>query len=292
VRKSIAIFVLGLAGTAAVLFAVYRHYPNAEHTVEIPVDLVGPGAAGEGLWSVPRNAVGSGSSPDNVFVFRLRLLRAERLPARLSKTTDGFVLIRCEGLGREDLLILQAGRMEHGLAVAPQSGLADERLIRLTLDAGVEAVQASDLAESIRFISPAYQDEPGFNSALMRELLKRTYKEFGEPRIELAEPPGVEIKGDRALVEATMKLSAAYHGRRNYLLGDRDSYDRVLLHLEKSASGWKVVSLKGLKPLGFDEGFMRLLGAEIGLPLTDRERQEKKAACMPCRNRMAERFKP
>lgn len=291
-RKSIAIFMLGLAGTVGVCFAVYRHYATMDRTVEAPVDLVQPGAAGEGVWSVPRSAVSSRDGPDRAFVFRLRRLRAERLPVRIAVTSDASLLIRCEGLGREDLLILQADRMEHGLAVSPRSGATDEQLIRLTLEAGIEAIQASDLSESVRFISPAYKDEPGFDGPLMRELLKRTYKEFREPRIELEGPPAIEINGDRALAQVSMKLTAAFHDRRNYLLGDRDQYDGVFLYLEKSGSGWKVVKVKGLKPLGFDEGFMRLLGAEIGLPLTESERREKKAACMPCRNRMAERFKP
>jgi hypothetical protein len=43
-------------------------------------------------------------------------------------------------------------------------------------------------------------------------------------------------------------------------------------------------------PLGFDERAMRLLGAEVGLPLSTDEKEEKKAFCMPCRSKMVERF--
>jgi hypothetical protein len=38
------------------------------------------------------------------------------------------------------------------------------------------------------------------------------------------------------------------------------------------------------------EKYMKLLGAEVGLPLSEHEKLEKKEFCMPCRSTMADRF--
>jgi cytochrome c551/c552 len=47
-----------------------------------------------------------------------------------------------------------------------------------------------------------------------------------------------------------------------------------------------------MKSVGFEERFLRILGAQVGLPLTKAEQIEKQRACMPCHQRMAERFGP
>jgi hypothetical protein len=76
--------------------------------------------------------------------------------------------------------------------------------------------------------------------------------------------------------QARVRLTARYHGRSNYLLGNREEFNALVFQFEKRASGWKVIDLKGLRPLGFDERFFRLLGSDIGLPLSPAERAEKK----------------
>jgi hypothetical protein len=60
--------------------------------------------------------------------------------------------------------------------------------------------------------------------------------------------------------------------------------------MEKSENGWKLVEVRGLMPLGFDEKYMKMFGAEVGLPLSGQEKMEKKEFCMPCRATMADRF--
>lgn len=168
----------------------------------------------------------------------------------------------------------------------------DEHLILLTLKAGMAAAMAEDLDESLRFISTDYRDNLGFNFNLMRGLLERAYEEFDEPRIELAGPPQIQIKGKQAVVLAQISLTAIYHNRRNYLLGNRDHPNTILLLLDKSANNWKISKIEGLQPLGFEEHFFKLLGAELGLVLTAAERVQKQQACMPCRRRMIELFGP
>jgi hypothetical protein len=166
----------------------------------------------------------------------------------------------------------------------------DEHLILLTLKAGMAAAMAEDLDESLRFISIDYSDDLGFNFNLMRGLLERAYEEFDQPLIELAGPAQIQIEGRQAVVLAQISLSAVYNDRRNYLLGNRDHPNTILLLLEKSANKWKIYKIEGLQPLGFEEPFLKLLGAELGLVLTAAERLQKQKACMPCRLRMIERF--
>jgi len=185
--------------------------------------------------------------------------------------------------------VTEIQQLEQG-EVAPTEGVDDERLIRLTLEAGMAAAMAEDLEESVRFISAEYRDRVGFNFALMRKLLKRAYEEFNQPRIELVGAPTIQVKDNQAMVRAKIRLTAIYQGRRNYLLGDQINPNSVLLVMNKSANSWKVSRIEGLRPLGFEEDFLKLLAAQIGLPLTEAESLEKKQFCMPCRQRMEQRF--
>jgi len=185
--------------------------------------------------------------------------------------------------------VTEIQQLEQG-EVAPTEGVDDERLIRLTLEAGMAAAMAEDLEESVRFISAEYRDRVGFNFALMRKLLKRAYEEFNQPRIELVGTPTIQVKDNQAMVRAKIRLTAIYQGRRNYLLGDQINPNSVLLVMNKSANSWKVSRIEGLRPLGFEEDFLKLLAAQIGLPLTEAESLEKKQFCMPCRQRMEQRF--
>ena len=185
--------------------------------------------------------------------------------------------------------VTEIQQLEQG-EVAPTEGVDDERLIRLTLEAGMAAAMAEDLEESVRFISAEYRDRLGFNFALMRKLLKRAYEEFNQPRIELVGAPTIQVKDNQAMVRAKIRLTAIYQGRRNYLLGDQINPNSVLLVMNKSANSWKVSRIEGLRPLGFEEDFLKLLAAQIGLPLTEAESLEKKQFCMPCRQRMEQRF--
>jgi hypothetical protein len=197
---------------------------------------------------------------------------------------------RSNKLRARDLLSLQPGSPRAGQAEAPISGIDDEDLILFTLKAGMAAAMAEDLDESLRFISADYCDDLGFNFNLMRGLLERAYEEFDKPRIELTEPPQIQIRDRQAVVLAQISLTAIYNDRRNYLLGNRDHPNTILLVLEKSTNNWKISKIEGLQPLGFEEHFFKLLGAELGLVLTAAEREQKQQACMPCRRRMIELF--
>jgi hypothetical protein len=244
--------------------------------------------AGEGLWLVSKEVLDRRPSPR---LARLKNLRAEFTLVEVFRETGDRVVIRSGELHERDLLIRQPERLSEGAAVVPQ-GLPDETLLRLTIEAGLAGLRARDLGQSLRFVSPDYRDSWGFNYYFLQELLKRAYREFDDLRLELASEPEIRTQGSQAMVQAKVRLTANYMGRRNYLLGDRKDFNALVFQFEKTGPGWKLTNLKGLRPLGFDERFFRLLGGDIGLPLTEDERRDKQAACMPCRDRMAERFGP
>jgi len=258
---------------------------------EINVEVEASRGAGEGLWLVSKEVLEGKSGSSSLRAARLKNLRVEKFGADLIRETAGQAVIRAGELKNGDLLIRHSGGLNDGQAVAPQ-GPGDETLIRLTIEAGLAGLRDRDLNQSLRFISSDYRDAWGFNQYYIRELLKRAYREFNDLRLELGSDPEVRINGRQALVLAKVRLTAQYQGRRNFLLGDREGFNALAFHFQNTPSGWKVINLKGLRPLGFDERFFRLLGGDIGLPLNESERGEQKAACMPCRDRMAERFGP
>jgi hypothetical protein len=264
--------------------------PTGGHVTETPVEVVEVDPRVDGVWSVPRDVVDQQPGIPNPFVLRLKNLRAERLKVEVAAEADGSVELRSSNLKAGDLLILRSSEVRAGQAVAATTGIDDERLIHLTLEAGIEAAMAEDLDESMRFISVNYSDNLGYRRTSMRKLLERAYKEFDEPVITLDEPPEINIKEGQAIVSAKVRLSAVYGGRRNYLLGDTDTPNHLSVELNKSDYSWKVLAIKGLRPLGLEEELLRLLGDDLGLALTESEREEKERTCMPCRQRMSERF--
>ena len=162
----------------------------------------------------------------------------------------------------------------------------------MTVAVGIKAIAEKSTREAVRFLSPDYSDSWGFNARLLELVIQRAFKEFDQPRIELTGLPVIRIRNNQALIFASLRLTAGYQGRRNYLAGDSDHPNDLILRMGKTASGWKLENIKGLRPLGFEENFFKLLGAEVGLPLTEKEKTARQQACMPCRERMAERFGP
>lgn len=265
-------------------------FSASEPVVEIPVTVVEIQQVKNGLWLIPRDGLVETSDQSESFVFRLKHLRTERLPVQINDYTDDSILIRSDDLRAGDLLVIEPGPIQAGQAIAPTAGVDDEGLVHLTLLAGIEAAMAEDLDESVRFISTSYHDNVGFTFILMKKLLERAYEEFDQPQIEIAEPPVIQIKGSKAVALAQIRLTAIYQGRRNYLLGDQDNSNTIFIMLDRSASSWKVSQIEGLRPLGFEEGLLKHLGVDLGLPPTPAELEQKNRFCMPCRQRMKERF--
>lgn len=265
-------------------------FSASEPVVEIPVTVAEIQQAKSGLWLIPRDGLVETSDQPQSFVFRLKHLRTERLPVEINDYTDDSILVRSDDLRAGDLLVIEPGPIQAGQAVAPTAGVDAEGLVHLTLLAGIEAAMAEDLGESVRFISPSYHDNVGFNFIRMRKFLERAYKEFDQPQIELAGPPVIQIKGSKAVALAQVRLTAIHQGRRNYLLGDQDNSNTIFIMLDGSPSSWKVSQIEGLRPLGFEEGLLKHLAAALGLPLTPAEREQENRFCMPCRQRMKERF--
>lgn len=288
ILRIVPLVLLGVGGLGLGIWALLS--TTGGHVTETPVEVVEIDSRGDGLWLVPKDVIAQQSGIPSPFVLRVKNLRAEYLKIEVTVETDGCVELRSSDLKEGDLLILGPSMLRAGQAVAITTGIDDKRLIHLTLEAGMEAAMAEDLDESIRFISVNYSDDLGYSRTSLRKLLKRAYKEFDEPIIRWDRPPEINIKDGQAIVSAKVRLSAVYRKRRNYLLGDRETPNHLSVQLNKSDYSWKIFSIKGLRPLGFEEEFLRLLGDELGLELTEAEKEEKGRVCMPCRQRMYERF--
>ncbi|MGD8255186.1 MAG: hypothetical protein PVJ11_10725 [Syntrophobacterales bacterium] len=289
-KKSCLLILTGLGIGTLLLSLKPWLFSASEPVIEISVKVTEIQQTKSGLWFIPRDGLIEKVDQSESFVFRLKHLRTERLPVEIKDYTDHSILVRSDDLKAGDLLVIEPGQIRAGQAVTPTAGVANERLVYLTLLAGIEAAMAEDLDESVRFISPSYHDNVGFNFILMRKLLERAYEEFDQPQIELAEPPVIQIKGGKAVAMAQVRLTTTYQGRRNYLLGDQDKFNTIFIMLDRSTSSWKVSQIEGLRPLGFEEGLLKHLGADLGLPLTPAEREQENRFCMPCRQRMKERF--
>ncbi|MGD8370210.1 MAG: hypothetical protein PVI19_01570 [Syntrophobacterales bacterium] len=289
-KKLLPLLLVGLGVGALVLGLKPWLFSTTAPVSETPVKVTEIQWSEQGEWIVPRDAVAEISTSTESYVLRLKHFRTQRLPVTVVNETGDGILLHSDKLNPGDLLVMEPASIKSPQAVAPTEGVDDETLIYLTLEAGMAAAMAEDLDESVRFVSPDYRDSLGFNFALMRRLLERAYEKFNEPRIELTQPTTIQVKDNQAMVQAKITVTAIYQDRRNYLLGEQENPDSVLVVMNKSANGWKVSRIEGLRPLGFEENFLKLLGAQIGLPLTDAESLEKKQFCMPCRQRMAERF--
>lgn len=271
-------------------FTVSIQLPK-EHPAE--VSRVEP--TGGGAWLIPKAAVVRTGGDGKAFVMRLERLKAKRIevfPYDISgeKISGQKVAVESNSLAAGDFVLIAPESFQDGEAVVVRSGLDEKTLAALTIDAGIAAAISKDLSESARFISPRYADSLGFDFRLMTVFLARAYKEFDRPEIEIAEPLDIRIDGTQAVIIESIWVRAGYRGHRSYLLGSPEAANSLVMRMEKSEDGWKLVEVKGLMPLGFDEKYMRLLGAEVGLSLSGQEKVEKREFCMPCRTRMDDRF--
>ncbi len=226
----------------------------------------------------------------------------EKMELKLKRFYPGFLFCRVVvlavgspllllwGCDRMDSRTQEPGAVNESPAATSTLGLSDHQLVEDLIEKGVAAVQGEDLKKSMRLFSPDYSDSLDFDIVLMRKLIKRAYRKFDEPRIFFKEPPTILTDGSLAIVQAMVRLSVIYSGKRNYILGDSKTHNSVLIRLNKHQNGWKIKSIEGLRPLGFEEGLLRHLGDDLGLALTPAEREASRRFCMPCRLRMKERF--
>ena len=283
-RGCLALFVL----IAAITYFYLKGpaVPPREHPVEVAQVI----ASGSDAWLLPNRVLTKNRSDSNEFIYQVINLRARKVTVALLGHSETGIRIKKAALPSGALVIINPQGIKENEAVVPVAGIEDRHLVRLVLEAGVAAIEKKDFRECLRFLSYRYQDPWGFNSKLIEGFLRRAFKEFSQPRVELLENPEIQVAGNRAQLQTAVRLKATYRSRSNYLLGDSRGFNTFVLSLEKEPSGWKVVQVRGLKPLGFDERFLKLIGSEVGLPLNEAEQQERRKACMPCRERMAERF--
>ena len=165
-------------------------------------------------------------------------------------------------------------------------------MINLIIEASIAATTESNRGDLFRFVSTEYMDRLGFNREIIGRFVKRIFEELEGLSIYLAGDPEIFIKGKNAKVMLELRIKAFFMGRQNYILGDAENPNNVFIIFKKSQNVWKVISAEGMRPLGFEEKYLRLLGGRFDLPLTDQEKIERDNRCMPCRQRMSERFGP
>ncbi|MFH0809196.1 MAG: hypothetical protein V2A77_01805 [Pseudomonadota bacterium] len=262
---------------------------TGERVSETPARVLEFGQGQGGLWRLPSDVVAVAAGKP--YVVRLNgQLQAEMVNIDVADSTAEGWQLRSAVLKPGDLLVTRPEKYTAGEAVAPVAGADETRLVRAALEAGSAAVASEGLSQCVRFISPGYKDGCGYNIALLRQLLKRAFKEFDHPQLQFVGPSVIRVRGREAKVAADVRLSVLYRGRRGYLLGDDTAANHVLVQLNKAAYGWKLSRIDGLRPLGLAERSFRLIGGEVGMPLMDTERQEKEAIRAQCRERMNVRF--
>ena len=277
--------------SVGILFVLW-YSPDIEEIHDIPVTVSGIKQVKNGIWKVSGPAVASDSENADTYFLRLKHLRAEKVNTRISKETGDKYLLSSGDLKPGDLLIENPAMYRNGQAVLPVSGVDDKRMINLIIEAGIAAATESKRGELFRFVSTEYRDRLGFNREIIGRFVKRIFEELERLSIHLAGDPEIFIKGKNAKVMLKLRIKAFYMGRQNYILGDAENPNNVIIIFRKSKNAWKVISAHGIKPLGFEEDYLRLLGGRFDLPLSDQEKLERDRMCMPCRRRMSERFGP
>jgi hypothetical protein len=289
VKKILIVFMVFMA--VGIIFVLW-YSPGIEEVHDVPVTVSGIKQGENGLWEVSRTAVASDSENTDTYVLRLIHLRAEKVNIMISKETGDKYLLSSRGLQPGDLLIENPAIYQDGQAVLPVSGMDDERMINLIIEAGIAAATESKRGDLFRFVSTEYRDMLGFNREIIGRFVKRIFEELESLSIHLGGDPEIFIKGKDAKVMVKLRIKAFFMGRQNYILGDAENPNNVFIIFKKSQNVWKVISAEGMRPLGFEEKYLRLLGGRFDLPLTDQEKIERDERCMPCRQRMSERFGP
>ena len=289
VKKILIVFIIVMG--AGILFVLW-YSPGIEEVHDIPVTLCGIKGGGNGMWEVPRSAVAADSENADTYVLRLKHLRAEKVNTRILKETGDTYLISGRDLKPGDLLIENPFMYGNGQAVLPVSGVDDKEVINLIIEAGIAAAIESKRGDLFRFVSTDYRDKLGFNREIIGRFVKRIFTELESLSIHLAGDPEIFIEGRNAKVMLKLTMKAFYMGRQNYILGDAENPNNIIIIFKKSQDAWKVISAEGMRPLGFDENYLRLLGGRFDLSLTEQEKTERDKRCMPCRQRMSEHFGP
>jgi hypothetical protein len=289
VKKIWIVFIVILA---AGILSVLWYFPDIEEIHEIPVTVSGIKRVKNGMWKVSRSAVTSDSENSEPYVLRLKHLRAEKVNIRISKETSDEYLLSRGDLKPGDFLIENPAIYRNGQAVLAVSGVDDRRMINLIIEAGIAASTESKPEELFRFVSTDYRDRLGFNREMIGRFVLRVYEELESLSIHLDGDPEIFIKGKDAKAMLKLRIRAFYMGKQNYVIGDAENPNNIIIMFRKSKNVWKVISAEGIRPLGFEEDYLRFLGGRFDLPLTEHEKIERDKRCMPCRRRMTERFSP
>lgn len=269
-----------------------KRFHESPEVHEVPVTVTGIKQMKNVLLEVSGSAVASDPENADNYVLRLQHLYAEKVDVSVLKETGDTYLLSSRDLKPGDLLIENPETIQSGQAILPVSGVDDSRIINLIIKACIAATTEKKRDDLFRFVSTEYMDSLGFNRMFMGRFVHRIFEELETLDISLAEDPKPFINGENAKVMLKLRIRAFYMDRQNYVLGDAESPNEVIILFRKTKNAWKIISADGFKPLGFDEKYLRLLGGRFDLPLSDQEKLERDRRCMPCRQKMSERFGP
>ena len=288
--KNILIVLIGIIAVG-ILF-VLRYFPDVEEVHEAPATVSEVKQVKNGVWKVSGPAIVADSETADTYVLRLKHLRAEKVDAKIVEEGGDECLLSSRDLKPGDLLIENPAMYRDGQAVLSVSGLDDRRMINLIIEAGIAASTESKPEELFRFVSKDYNDRLGFNREIIGRFVLRVYEELENLSIHLDGAPEIFIKDKNAKAILKLRIKAFYNGRQNYVMGDAEKPNNIIILFRKSKNAWKAISTEGIRPLGFEEGYLRFLGGRFDLPLSEHEKIERDKRCMPCRLRMSERFGP
>lgn len=295
VKKRLIVFiVIIIAGILSVLLHVrdIEEVYESRTGLDIPVSVSEIEQVEEGVWKVPGSAVPFNTKNEDTYILKLKHLRAEKVNVAILKEKGNKYLLSSRDLIQGDLLIDNPSMYRNGQSLPRVSGVDDKRMINLIIEACIAATKESDREDLFRFVSAEYMDKLGFNRKIMERFVRSIFKELENLSPQLSEDPEIFINRKDAKATLKLRIKAFFMGRQNYVIGDEENPNNVIIIFRKLENTWKVISTDGFRPLGFDEKYLRLLGGRFQLPLTDQEKIERDARCMPCRSRMSERFGP
>ena len=141
-KNLLLLLLVGLGVGALVLGLKPWLFSTTAPVFEIPVKVTEIQQSEKGVWIVPRDAVAKMSTNPESYVLRLRHFSTERVAVTVANETDDRILLHSDELDPGDLLVMEPAAIQSPQAVAPIEGVDDERLIRLTLEAGMAAAMA------------------------------------------------------------------------------------------------------------------------------------------------------
>jgi len=137
--------------------------------------------------------------------------------------------------------------------------ISEEDRIRKGVKEGIQAIEAKDLRRCLRHVSLHYKDEYGLTYLTVKRLLTQVFQEFDAFEIDLRKLRITVL--DKGVASATfdLKVTVSYGGQRAYLLGSKDSSNRIEMSFIKEGGRWKVNQVEGVQAHGIGQGLKEVV---------------------------------